>query len=87
MGASVIRVVASLTGEFGILVVLANIIAWPAAYRIVSLWLENFAYRIEIGLSVFLLSAILTGVVAMLTVASLSFKAARANPVETLRYE
>jgi putative ABC transport system permease protein len=52
-----------------------------------SRWLQDFAYRIDIGWGVFVLSGLLALAVAWLTVSYQSIKAALANPVEALRYE
>jgi ABC-type antimicrobial peptide transport system permease subunit len=87
LGASVGSVVRLLSKEFVILVVLANIIAWPVAYFVMTKWLKNFAYRTEIGLVTFLFSGMAALAIAMLTVCYQSIKAALANPVDSLRYE
>ena len=87
LGASVGSVVRLLSKEFVVLVVLANIIAWPVAYFVMTRWLKNFAYRTEIGLVTFLFSGFLALVIAILTVCFQSMKAALANPVDSLRYE
>jgi putative ABC transport system permease protein len=50
-------------------------------------WLQNFAYRIEIGWSVFFLAGGLALVIALLTVSAQALRAALANPVDALRYE
>jgi putative ABC transport system permease protein len=50
-------------------------------------WLHNFAYRINIGLGIFLASSMIALVIALLTVSYRSIKAAAANPVDSLRYE
>jgi putative ABC transport system permease protein len=65
----------------------ANIIAWPIAYYSMNKWLQNFAYRINIGLWMFIISAVVALVIALLTVSFQSIKAATANPVDSLRYE
>jgi putative ABC transport system permease protein len=87
LGASTGGVVTMMAGGFlrGILV--ANLIAWPVAYYTMSRWLRNFAYRTPIGLWVFVAACGLSLGLAALAVAGQSFKAARANPVESLRYE
>jgi len=87
LGASVGSVVRLLSKEFVVLVVLANIIAWPVAYYVMTKWLKNFAYRTEIGFVTFLFSGFLALIIAILTVCFQSIKAALANPVDSLRYE
>ena len=68
-------------------VLLANLIAWPIAYYATSRWLQQFAFRIDIGLWVFLVSGLFAFVIAVLTVCYQSIKSALMNPVESLRYE
>lgn len=87
LGASVPNIVFFLSKEFTKWVLLANIIAWPTAYFAMNKWLQNFAYRINIGIWTFILSAILALVISLLTVSSQSIKAALADPVKSLRYE
>lgn len=87
LGASVADIVRLFTKEFGVLVLVANVIAWPVAYFAMQRWLAGFAYRIELGPLVFVASGLLALVVAMLTVALVAARAARAKPVATLRYE
>jgi len=87
LGASIPAVVALLTREFTKWVVVANIVAWPVSYFVMHRWLQNFAYRTNIGLLNFLLAAAVTLTVALLAVSYQAIKAAAANPVEALRYE
>ncbi len=87
LGASVLNLSRLLSNEFLKLVLLANLIAWPLAYFAMNRWLRNFAYRTSIGLELFLFSGILALVIAMLTVSYQSIRAARANPVNSLRNE
>ena len=87
MGVSVRGIVMLLSKDFVKLVVIANAIAWPVAYWAMRDWLENFAYRIEQSWVVFALSGGVTLVLALLTVGYQVWKAARANPVDALRYE
>ena len=68
LGASVANITALLSGDFLKLVVLANLIAWPVAFYAMNKWLQNFAYRIEIGWWVFALAGGLALVIALLTV-------------------
>jgi putative ABC transport system permease protein len=67
--------------------VVANLIAWPIAYFAMQKWLEKFAYRTDIEIWIFLLSAALGLAVALLTVSLQTFRAARANPVDSLKHE
>ncbi len=61
--------------------------AWPVAYYAMNRWLQNFAYRINIGLVSFVLAGVLAFTIAIITVSFQSIRAALANPVESLRYE
>jgi putative ABC transport system permease protein len=87
LGASVAGIAALLSKEFVRFVAVANLIAWPAAYYAMSRWLQNFAYRVNIGWWVFALAGGLALLIALLTVSTQAIKAALANPVEALRYE
>lgn len=87
LGASVSGIVLMLSKEFTKWVLLANCIAWPAAYYFLDRWLKNFAYRTSIDIATFLLSGLLVLVIALLTISFQSLKAALANPVDSLRYE
>ncbi len=87
LGASVAGIVSLLAGDFLKLVALANLIAWPVAWYAMNRWLQNFAYRIDIGWWMFALTGGLALLIAFLTVSTQAIKAALANPVEALRYE
>jgi putative ABC transport system permease protein len=87
LGASVPGIVVMLSKQFTKWVLLANVMAWPAAYYIMSLWLKNFAYRTDINILVFILSGLLVLTIALLTVSFQSIRAATINPAESLRYE
>ncbi len=87
LGSSAAGIVLLLSKEFTKWVLLANIIAWPVAYYAMSRWLQNFAYRINIGPLIFIQSAVLAFIVALLTVSYQAMKVSLANPVDTLRYE
>ena len=66
---------------------LANLLAWPAAYILMQRWLATFSYRIELGPTVFVASGLLALLIASITVAAVASHAARAKPVKALRYE
>jgi len=87
LGATISHIVGLMSKDFLILVGVANLIAWPAAYFIMNKWLQNFAYRIDIGLSIFALAAVTALFIALLTISFQTIKAATANPVGSLRYE
>ena len=69
------------------LVAVAGLIAWPVAYYAMDRWLQDFAYRIELGVGVFALGGVLALLVAVAAVGAQAIKAAVANPVDALRYE
>jgi putative ABC transport system permease protein len=87
LGASVAEIVALLSKEFVKWVLLANAVAWPLASYVMNKWLQNFAYRTDMSLWIFVASGAMALVIALLTVSSHAIKAAMANPVESLRYE
>jgi putative ABC transport system permease protein len=87
MGASVSQVVILLSKDFTKWILVSFIIACPLAYAIISKWLENFAYKTEITLWIFILAGIMALSISWLTVSYQSIKAAIKNPIEALRYE
>jgi len=87
LGASVPRIVRNLNISFVIWVLIANLIAWPAAWYVMNKWLQNFAYRIDLSLWMFILAAVLALIIALMTVSFHTIKAALKNPADSLRYE
>jgi putative ABC transport system permease protein len=87
LGAPILKIVSLLTKDFVRMVVLANVVAWPVAYFAMRKWLENFAYRINMTLGIFLLAAGAALLIAFITISTQTLKAALSNPVDTLRYE
>ncbi len=87
LGASVSNIMQIISSEFLVLVAIANLIAWPAAYYFMNKWLNDFAYRIDISLWTFVIAGGLALFLAMLTVSFQAVKAAVANPVKSLKYE
>ena len=87
MGGSVKDIVLLLTSDFSKLVLLSNLLAWPVAWYLMSRWLENFAYRIDLGLLPFVVAALTALVIAWLTVGGLAARAAWGKPALALRYE
>jgi putative ABC transport system permease protein len=87
VGATVSNIVTLFLREFALLVVLASLIASPVAYLVMNRWLENFAYRTNMGAFVFILAMAVAFTIAMITVIFQVIGAALANPVESLKYE
>ncbi|MBO6585354.1 MAG: ABC transporter permease [Gracilimonas sp.] len=87
LGASSGNIVFLVNKEFTKLVAIAFVIATPIAWYAMSTWLQDFAYRIELGFGIFLLSGLLTLAVAWFTVSYQSVKATLINPTDSLRSE
>jgi putative ABC transport system permease protein len=87
LGATVPNVMALLSKDFIKLVTIGFLIAVPIAWYVMNRWLQGFAYRIEIGVGVFLLAGLTAVLIAMATVSWQSAKAAMVNPVDSLRNE
>jgi putative ABC transport system permease protein len=87
LGASANGIFRFMSMDFLLLVLVSNLLAWPAAYLGLRLWLQNFPYRIGIAWWVMLTAGSLALVTALITVSFQAIRAARANPVNSLRYE
>jgi putative ABC transport system permease protein len=87
LGASIGQVTQMLSKEFLKLVLIASLIAFPAAWWAMNKWLQSFAYRITISWWVFFVAAFAALLIAVITVSFQSIKAAIANPVKSLRTE
>ena len=87
LGASVANIVLLFTKDFVKPVMLANLLAWPVAYYAMSGWLHNFAYRIDLSIGFFILSGMLTLIIALMTVGWQAVRTAGTNPVDSLRSE
>ncbi|MFC1493297.1 ABC transporter permease [candidate division KSB1 bacterium] len=87
LGASSGRIVKLISAELILLVAFSSILAFPAAYFITNKWLQNFAYKIDLTIMIFIISGLLVLIIAALTISFQTIKAANSNPVESLRYE
>lgn len=87
MGASAGQIMFLLSKEINLIVIISTLLSWPAAWYFTNSWLSNFAFRIEPGITPFILASVLTYVIALGTVSLQSYRAARLNPVDTLRDE
>ncbi|WP_158795871.1 ABC transporter permease [Pedobacter sp. L105] len=87
LGASVGNIMSLLSVSFLKMVVVSACVGVPVAYYLMNRWLTNFEFRTTISLSIILISIVGTVVIAFLTVSFQAYKAAKANPVEALKYE
>ncbi len=87
LGASVMGITGMLSKDFIRLVAIAFLIAAPLGYYVMGLWLENFAYKIELGYTVFILAGVVSFLIAWFTVGFESIRAAMNNPIKALRNE
>jgi putative ABC transport system permease protein len=87
LGASVSNLIGLLSKDFLKLVIIALILAVPVAWFAMNKWLQDFAYRINIHWWVFMVAAIITVLIAWITISTQAFRAAAANPVKSLRTE
>jgi len=87
LGATIADILGLISKEFAALIAVAFAVAAPVAYFVMNNWLENFAYRIEVGLGVFAATIAVTLIIAGVTIGYRAIKAALANPVEALKYE
>ncbi|MGH7456580.1 MAG: ABC transporter permease, partial [bacterium] len=87
LGATTPNLVMLLSKDFLLLLSLANLVALPLAGLIIKKWLENYAFRINLGWDIFVIPAVIVAAIALITVSTQAIKAALANPVEALRYE
>lgn len=87
LGATVPGIIRLICRNIVFIVVVAGAVAVPITWYVMNRWLENFAYRIDIGISVFLVSVLIALTIALATVGYQSIRAALGNPVKALRHE
>ncbi len=87
LGSSSWKIISLFSLNFAKFVIISNVIAWPTANLIMQRWLQDYAYRTTIGIRVFILAGSLGFIIAFLSIGYQTFRAATANPVESLRYE
>jgi putative ABC transport system permease protein len=87
LGSSTTGIIALLNREFLRWILVSCLIAWPVAYFVMQRWIQKFAYRAESTIGVFVLAGGIGLAVALVTVSVQSLKAARANPVDSLKHE
>ena len=87
LGARDSEIVVLLTKDFTKWVLLGNLFAWPVAYIVVEKWLRGFAYRMHLSITIFIFASLLILCIALFTVSFKSIKAAKTNPMDSLRHE
>ena len=87
LGAGVGSIIALFSKDFMILVLMAFVLATPAAWYAMNIWLSDFAYQIDIEIWFFALAIVISGVITFITIGYQSYKAAVSNPVDALRDE
>jgi putative ABC transport system permease protein len=87
LGASVPSILALLSKEIVLLIIIANIIAWPVAWYFMNEWLNTFAYHIDMNIFIYIIAGAVAVLIALITVSTQTLKAATSNPTQTLRYE
>ncbi|HEX4851426.1 MAG TPA: FtsX-like permease family protein, partial [Puia sp.] len=85
LGASVVNITMMISRDFIRLVIISILIASPIAWYAMNTWLQNFNYRIQIAGWIFLMAGLLAILIALITVSYQAIKAARANPIKSLR--
>lgn len=87
LGASSMTIVRLMSQEYIKLVTVANLVAWPLAYLIMTRWLETFAYRTDMNISIFVLAGAVALLIALATIAYQALRASGMNPAKVLKYE
>lgn len=86
-GASVKHISQNLLNNFILLIGISYVITFPIAFYLMNKWLEDFAYRTTVGTDVFIIAGAISLVITILTISYQVVKAAKLNPVDTLKYE
>ena len=87
LGSSVFSIIFLVTKQFLKLVIIACIFAWPAAYYFMKGWLNNFAYKIDLNIFIFLVSGVILLIITIMTILYQSIKVSNTKPAEVLKYE
>ena len=87
LGASNLELIKMLNSSFLWMVLIANMLAWPVAYIFVNQWLSGFKYRIDLSIWPFVIAMIISMSITLITVTLRSYRAAKANTIDALKYE
>ncbi len=81
------NIIKLLSKDFAILIIIAFILSIPVAWYVLGLWLENFAFHVQIGVVAFILGGVLSLLVGMLSISFHILKVATSNPVDAIKHE
>ncbi len=87
LGANTAHIIKIMSKEYVLLLIIANLIAWPLAYLVINNWLNHFAYRTSINFYIFLLAGLLAMALALAISGIKAYLASRMDPVDTIKYE
>jgi putative ABC transport system permease protein len=87
LGATVQHISMLLTKDFVLLVLMSNLVAWPVAWYLMHNWLQDFAYKIDMSIWMFVLATLAALIITVITVSVQAIKAAVVNPIKSLRTE
>lgn len=87
LGARSTNIMSLLLWQFSKPILLANLVAWPIAWLVLSYWLEQFAYRIDLPFLVFIFAGLIALLIGSTTIVAHTFRVSRVSPVESLRHE
>ena len=87
LGANAGNIILLFVKEYALLIIIANILAWPSAYMMTERLLQNFAYRVEQNILPYVIVLAFIACISFVLIATQCFRTARANPVKSLRTE
>jgi len=87
LGANINNIIMLISREFMILIGIAILIAYPVSYYFMTDFLQDYTYKAPLKISTFVLSALVTIVIALVTVGYHTYRAGKANPVDAIRNE
>lgn len=87
LGASNLELIKMLNSSFLWMVLIANMLAWPVAYIFINQWLASFQYKIDLSIWPFVLAMLISMAITLITVTLRSYRAAKANTIDALKYE
>jgi len=87
LGSTTTGIITLLGKELIGLILIANLVAWPLSFFAMNQWIQNYPYRVNIGIELFFASSLIVLIIGLMTVSYQAIKAALSNPVDSLRYE